>query len=140
MVYAMRYLRGDYEIFETDHYDTAKVGPYEEEIREILEKRQLDSCADWKAFGEKLSGCEIPDFDAGRYCAEYKKAPKDEKDDTFLGNYIDAALAQKTMIARQIYDSGNLLAGYSVKYGESRFLGIRDFIHYVENKMKKGNS
>ena len=140
MVYAMRYLRGDYETFETDHYDTEKVGPYEEEIREILEKRQLDSCADWKAFGEKLSGCEIPDFDAGRYCAEYKKAPKDEKDDTFLGNYIDAALAQKTMVARQIYDSGNLLAGYSVKYGESRFLGIRDFIHYVENKMKKGNS
>ena len=107
------------------------------EIKEILEKRQLDACADWKAFGEKLSGCEIPDFDANRYCAEYKQASEDDKDDTFLGSYIDAALAQKTMVTNQIFQSDNLLAGYSVEYSESRFLGIRDFIHYVEHKRKK---
>ena len=140
MVYALRYLRGDYETFETEHYDTEKVSPYEAEIKEILEKRQLDACADWKAFGEKLSGCEIPDFDADRYCAEYKQASVDDKDATFLGSYIDAALAQKTMVTNQIFQSDNLLAGYSVEYNESRFLGIRDFIHYVENKRKKGKA
>ena len=140
MVYAMRYLRGDHETFETDRYDTEKVSPYETEIKEILEKRQLDACADWKAFGEKLSGCEIPDFDADRYCAEYKQASVDDKDATFLGSYIDAALAQKTMVTNQIFQSDNLLAGYSVEYSESRSLGIRDFIHYVENKRKKGKA
>ena len=140
MVYALRYLRGDYETFETEHYDTEKVSPYEAEIKEILEKRQLDSCADWKAFGEKLSGCEIPDFDANRYCTEYKQASEDDKDDTFLGSYIDAALAQKTMVTNQIFQSDNLLAGYSVEYSESRFLGIRDFIHYIEHKRKKENA
>ena len=140
MVYALRYLRGDYETFETEHYDTEKVSPYEAEIKEILEKRQLDACADWKAFGEKLSGCEIPDFDANRYCTEYKQASEDDKDDTFLGSYIDAALAQKTMVTNQIFQSDNLLAGYSVEYSESRFLGIRDFIHYIEHKRKKENA
>ena len=140
MVYALRYLRGDHETFETDRYDTEKVSPYETEIKEILEKRQLDACADWKAFGEKLSGCEIPDFDADRYCTEYKQASVDDKDATFLGSYIDAALAQKTMVTNQIFQSDNLLAGYSVEYNESRFLGIRDFIHYVENKKKKGKA
>ena len=137
MVYAMRYLRGDYETFETDRYDTEKVSPYEAEIKEILEKRQLDACADWKAFGERISGCGIPDFNANRYCSEYTQAPEDDKDDTFLGNYIDAALAQKTMVTNQIFQSDNLLAGYSVEYSRSRFLGIRDFIHYIENKRKK---
>ena len=137
MVYALRYLRGDYAAFETDRYDTEKVSPYEAEIKEILEKRQLDACADWKAFGEQLSGCGIPDFNANLYCAEYKQAPTDDKDDTFLGGYIDAALAQKTMVTHQIYQSDNLLAGYSVEYSESRFLGIRDFIHYIEHKRKK---
>lgn len=137
MVYALRYLRGDYAAFETDRYDTEKVSPYEAKIKEILEKRQLDACADWKAFGEKLSGCEIPDFDANRYCAEYKQASEDDKDDTFLGSYIDAALAQKTMVTNQIFQSDNLLAGYSVEYSESRFLGIRDFIHYIEHKREK---
>ena len=115
MVYALRYLRGDHESFEADRYDTEKVSPYDAKIKEILEKRQLDACADWKAFGEQLSGCGIPDFNANLYCAEYKQAPTDDKDDTFL----------------------NLLAGYSVEYSESRFLGIRDFIHYIEHKRKK---
>ena len=112
----MRYLRGDHESFEADRYDTEKVSPYDAKIKEILEKRQLDACADWKAFGEQLSGCEIPDFNANLYCAEYKQAPTDDKDDTFLGSYIDAALAQKTMVTNQIFQSDNLLAGYSVEY------------------------
>ena len=44
------------------------------------------------------------------------------------------------MVTHQIYQSDNLLAGYSVEYNESRFLGIRDFIHYIENKRKKGKA
>ena len=38
-----------------------------ERIREIIEKRQLDACADWKAFGEELSGQTVDDFVTGRY-------------------------------------------------------------------------
>ena len=44
------------------------------------------------------------------------------------------------MVTNQIFQSDNLLAGYSVEYNESRFLGIRGFIHYVENKRKKGKA
>ena len=134
MVYAMKYLRGDYADFETDHYDTESVSPHEQEIRAILEKRQLDSCADWKAFGEKLSGEEIPDFDENRYCEEYRKAPKEGKDETFLGHFITAALTQKSMVTHEIFESGNLLAGYSVALRKSRFLGIRDFLRFMKHK------
>ena len=136
-VYAMKFLRGEHEAFETERYDTESVSPYEEEIRAILEKRQLDSCADWKAFGEKLSGCGIPDFDENRYCGEYTEADKDAKADTFLGRFISAAMAQKSMVTNQIYQSGNLLAGYTVDYSKSRFLGIRDFIRFVEDERKE---
>ena len=90
MVYALRYLRGDYETFETEHYDTEKVSPYEAEIKEILEKRQLDACADWKAFGEKLSGCVIDDFDVNRYRDEYLNAADSSKNDT--GRYVPGQL------------------------------------------------
>ena len=140
MVYAMKYLRGEFDAFEKEHYDTETVSPYEDEIRGILEKRQLDSCADWKAFGEKLSGCEIPDFDDHRYCEEYLKAEKEDKEGTFLGRFIRAALSQKSMVTRQIYESGNLLAGYSVEYGKSKFLGIRDFIRHAELEKRGGQS
>ncbi len=136
MVYAMKYLRGEFDIFEKEHYDTESVSPYEKEIRWILEKRQLDSCADWKAFGEKLSGREIPEFDSERYCEEYTKAGEEDKDSTFLGSFIRAALAQKSMVTRKIYESGNLLAGYSVEYRNSRGLGIRDFIRFAEREMR----
>ena len=140
MVYAMKYLRGGHEVFETERYDTESVSPYEKEIKAIIEKRQLDSCADWKAFGEKLSGCGIPDFDENRYCGEYTAAKKDDRPDTFLGHFISAAMAQKSMVTNQIFKSGNLLAGYTVEYSKSRFMGIRDFIRFVEHERKGANS
>ena len=140
MVYAMKYLRGEYETFETERYDTKTVSPYEEEIRAILEKRQLDSSAEWKALGERLSGEEIPDFDEKRYCGEYADAKGEDKVSTFLGNFFSAALAQKGMVTDQIFKSGNLLAGYSVEYRKSKLLGIRDFILFVEQELKKRRS
>ena len=137
MVYAMKYLRSEYETFETERYDTKTVSPYEEEIRAILEKRQLDSSAEWKALGERLSGEEIPDFDEKRYCGEYADAKGEDKVSTFLGNFFSAALAQKGMVTDQIFKSGNLLAGYSVEYRKSKLLGIQDFILFVEQELKK---
>ena len=140
MVYAMRYLRGDYETFEKEKYDTEAVAPYEEEIKKILEKRQLYSCADWKAFGEKLSGSEIPDFDEDRYLGEYTAADKEDRNNTFIGHFIAASLSQKSMVTRQIFESGNLMAGYTVEYKNSRFQGIKDFIRFVEQERKGGRT
>ena len=92
MIYALKYLRGEYDRFETDRFD----------------------------------------FDAEKYQEEYLSAGKDEKDDTFLGRFIIASLAQKSMVTNRIYNSGNKLAGYSVDYGKRGFRGIRDFKKLVK--------
>ena len=127
MVYAMKYLRGATDTFEKETYDTKSVAPYEKEIREILRKPQLESCEDWKALGEKLSGREIEDFDLKRYQREYLNASPEEKEITFIGKFILAALAQKSMVTNKIFQSGNLLAGISVDFNQKGFRGIRDF-------------
>ncbi|MEF2837459.1 MAG: DUF6765 family protein [Oscillospiraceae bacterium] len=132
MVYAMKYLRNMHPDFETGRYDEDAVSPWESEIQKILLKRQLDSCEDWKAFGEKLSGQEIPEFDLNRYQQEYQSAERDSKDGTFLGRFFLAALAQKSMVTNKIFKSRNLLAGFSVDYLEEGFKGIRDFRKLVE--------
>ena len=132
MVRALRYLRGEIPVFEKGVYDTAVVSPWEDEIRQILLKRQPDACADFKALGEKLSGTVIPDFDQSLFTEGYRTAAKEEKDTTLLGRYIIAALAQKSMVTNRIYKSGNLLAGYSVDYAEKGFRGIKDFMKLVE--------
>ena len=132
MVYGMKYLRGAYPVFETGQYDTEAVLPWEAEIRRILAKRQPDACRDWKALGETLSGQQIPDFDILQYQREYMDAPKEGKDDTFLGRFFLAALAQKSMVTHKIFRSGNLLAGFSVEYLDKGFQGIRDFRKLVE--------
>ena len=132
MVRALRYLRGEIPAFEKGVYDTKIVSPWEDEIRQILLKRQPDACADFKALGEKLSGTVIPDFDQSLFTEGYRAAAKEEKDDTLLGRYIIAALAQKSMVTNRIYKSGNLLAGYSVDYAEKGFKGIKDFMKLVE--------
>lgn len=132
MVRALRYLRGEIPAFEKGVYDTKIVSPWEDEIRQILLKRQPDACADFKALGEKLSGTGIPDFDQSLFTEGYRAAAKEEKDDTLLGRYIIAALAQKSMVTNRIYTSGNLLAGYSVDYAEKGFKGIKDFMKLVE--------
>ena len=138
MIYAMKYLRGINPEFETGQYDTEAVAPWEEEIRAIIEKRQTDACADWKALGEKLSGREIRPFDLDRYQGEYMSLPEQEKDDSFLGRFFLAAMAQKSMVTNKIFKSGNLLAGFSVDYAEKGFQGIRDFVKLIEAAVKEG--
>lgn len=127
MVYALKTLRDPDAVFEKDHYDTESVGMWEERIKEILAIRQIDSCADWKALAKEISGEEIPDFDADKYRSEYMEADDDAKNDTFLGRYVKAALAQKSMVTGNIFESGNRTAGFSVELKNGRFRGMRDF-------------
>lgn len=115
MIYALRYLKGDFDAFERDTYDTERVAPYREEIDAILERRQLSALSDWKEFGERLSGSEIEDFDIRKYQKEYLDAPKGEKDQTYLGRFIRAAIAQKTRVSNSISASGNRLAGLGLE-------------------------
>ncbi len=137
MVCALKFLHGDVDLFEKDTYDTEAVAPWDERIHAILTKRQLDASADWKALGEELSGCEIPDFDQDAYQAEYMNAKAEEKDDTDLGRFVLAALAQKSMVTNKIYKSGNRLAGISIEYDQKGFKGIRDFMKLIEEAGKE---
>lgn len=137
MVYAMKYLRGDIDIFEKDKYATEAIAPYEEEIKAILEKRQLIATEDWKNLAEKLSGQSIKDFDIAEYQEEYKNAAEDQKDNTFLGQFILAALRQKSMVTNRIYKSGNNLAGFSVEYSKSGLRGIEDYFALAKHMLTK---
>lgn len=110
MIRALRFLRGDIEAFETDEYDFELIAPHEERIMQIITKRQLIASADWRAFGEELSGDTVDDFDINRYQDEYIAV--ENKDDSFLGKFINAAILHKGMVCRQIFESGNMLAGY----------------------------
>ena len=137
VVYALQYLRGQRETFETDRYASEILAPYEARIREILEKRQPDSSEDWKAFGEELSGCEIEPFDPEKYMQEYIDEKRGNKSSTFLGRFIMAALSQKSMVTNRIFSSGNKLAGYSVEYSKKGFRGNRDFRRLLKQKKKE---
>lgn len=127
MVYALRSLKYEGGNFETGIFNFEAVKPYRDIIDEIILKRQIDACADWKAFAESLSGQSIPDFDIEQYQAEYMEADEKDKNDTFLGRFFIAALAQKSMVTNRIFSSGNKLAGVSVDYDEKGFRGISDF-------------
>ena len=137
MIYAMKYLKGINPKFEKEKYDTEAIAPWEDKINEILCKRQLDSCADWKAFGESLSEREIPDFDMHQYQDEYIKAGRDSKDDTFIGKFVNAALAQKSMVTHAIYKSGNKLAGISVDIDSIGFKGQRAYLKLAKFRKKR---
>ena len=134
MVYAMKFLRGEFDSFETDTYDTEVDENIQKEVERIINIRQLSSADDWKALGEKLSGCEIEPFDIEKYQSEYMDADKDKKDDTFLGKFILSALAQKSMVTNKIYNSGSKLAGYSIDYEEKGFKGIKAFKSLVREE------
>ena len=112
MIAALKYLNGSAKSFETGVYDHSAFCGYEDEITGILKKRQLIASDDWKAFGEKLSGREICDFDTDMYREEYINAPESEKEDTFLGKFIKGAIAHKGMVCEEIYRSKNPLAGF----------------------------
>ena len=121
MIYALKYLRGEEEEFETDVYDTEAIRTYEARIRAILEKRQLDASEDWKALGEELSGEALVDFDMDEHRKEYETAGKHQKEDTYLGRFFAAAIKQKSMVTLKIRESGNPLAGIKLKLiGEMR--------------------
>jgi len=133
MVYAMKFLHGEYDEFQVDTYDTDTVAPYEQTIRTILEKRQLaaEAIEDWRAFGEQLSGHAVDYFDLDAHVQEYLDAPADAKDATYLGKFILAALAQKGMVVNRVWSSGNPLAGRSIDYDEKGFAGIEDFLPLI---------
>lgn len=131
LIYALRYYRGEHPSYEKGCRDYEAAEPYREQIMGILKKRQMSSVEDWRAFGQQLSGREVEYFNADRYTEEYISAPADGKDGTFLGRFIIAALAQKSMVTNKIFRSGNLLAGYSVEYGKTGYMGIKDFIKLV---------
>ena len=120
MVYALKWFREDgNEAFQLNTYAWDTVAPVRDEIDAILRKRQLLGCAEWKALGERLSGQPIPDFSESAYEQEYLSAPASEKDKTAPGQFIHAALAQKSMVSRSIFQSRNLAAG--VFLDRSRF-------------------
>ena len=137
MIYAMKYLRGANEVFELNTYDEETIAPYEERIMSILTKRQEDASSDWKAFGEELSGQNIPDFEVNTHIASYKNALPEDRDATFLGKFIIASLSQKSMITNKIYRSGNILAGFSVEYDKKGFGGIKDYLKLVKESMRQ---
>ncbi len=125
MVYALKYLRGEMPEFRKETYDTESVGTLEDEIRGILKKRQLDASADWKALGERLSGCEIEDFELEKYTKELLGADRSVRKETFLGRFFQAAMAHKSMVTEKILMSGSKLAGLSIYYKDSGIKNIR---------------
>ena len=137
MVYALKYLRGAEPDFEKNRYDTQSVAPWADEICAVIAKRQTDASADWRALGGKISGRELEAFDLQKYESEYLALARDKRDDSFLGRFILAAMAQKSMVTNKIFKSGNLLAGFSVDYAEKGFQGIRDFVKLIENAVKE---
>ena len=137
MIYAMRCLRSSQD-FELNTYDEETVRPYLYSIRTIITKRQPDASSDWKDLAYELTGQLVPDFDVERYAEEYRSAAPEAKDDTFLGRFILASLAQKSMITNKIFKSGNLLAGFSVDYDKHGAAGIRDYLKLVSSNRRTG--
>ena len=111
MIYAMKFIRGEYDLFTTETYDMQAIEPYRERIRSIIEKRQIIASDDWKAFGEELSGQTIEDHSIDKYFDEYVKSAKNEKDHTFLGRFIRGAIGHKGMVIGEIQKTGNKIAG-----------------------------
>ncbi len=138
MVYAMKFLRGERDSFEKQHYEEENLEMWKSDIMRILETRQLIANDDWRAFGYSLSGVSLEDFDIEKYQAEYVGAGKDEKDKTFLGRFFLAALDQKSMVTNRIFMSRNRLAGFSVNYEKSGLRGIRDYWKLVDMR-KRGD-
>ena len=134
MVYGMKCLQTEGSQFETNCYAEDEVRPWIDTIEQILIKRQVDASEDWKSFAQTLSGQTIPDFSTDIFQNEYMDADPKDRDETGLGRFIIAALAQKSMVTNRIYASGNLLAGYSVDYNKKGFRGIRDYNKLVKEK------
>jgi len=120
MIYALKFLRGEENSFCKDCYADEEIARWKDEIYSILTRRQIIACEDWKAFGEKLSGCRIEDFDLEKYQQEYQASESKDKEDSLLGRFIIAAIAQKNMVASKIFSSGNFLAAYFIDINMKR--------------------
>ena len=101
MIYAMRTIRREEHEFELNTYDFDVVEEHKEEIMKIIRTRRLSASEDWKAFGEKLSGKEVPEFDLSEAKEEYMNSS--HKEDTTLGRFFAAAIEQKRLVTRKIY-------------------------------------
>ena len=135
MVYALKCLK-EGKPFETERYDAEAIWPYKDDIIHILTKRQTDACSDWKALAEKISGCSVEDFDIEKYQKEYMDADESSRDETFLGQFFIAAMAQKSMVTNRIFTSGSLIAGFSIDFREKGFAGIKDFRKLAEQSTR----
>ena len=135
MVYALKCLKSG-KPFETERYDAEAIWPYKDDIIHILTKRQTDACSDWKALAEKISGCSVEDFDIEKYQKEYMDADESSRDETFLGQFFIAAMAQKSMVINRIFTSGSLIAGFSIDFREKGFAGIKDFRKLAEQSTR----
>ena len=135
MVYALKCLKSG-KPFETERYDAEAIWPYKDDIIHILTKRQTDACSDWKALAEKISGCSVEDFDIEKYQKEYMDADESSRDETFLGQFFIAAMAQKSMVTNRIFTSGSLIAGFSIDFREKGFAGIKDFRKLAEQSTR----
>lgn len=111
MIYALRFLRGEQEVFEKDTYDFQAISELKNQIQTILKTRRRHASEEWWELGETIIGKKADIFDLNRYCEEYLKAREDQKESTFLGKFINAAIAQKYMVSEKIYESRNRLAG-----------------------------
>ena len=118
MVYALSCLRTG-ESFQLNCYAEDDVADVQESVREIIAKRQLDASDDWRDLGEQISGLALDPFDLETHRAEYVAAALDARDDTYLGRFIQAAIAQKSMVTNRIYRSGSRLAGLSIEQTEN---------------------
>ncbi len=133
MVYALKYLRNEYENFELNTYDP--INEYEDKIKRIFALRQLSCEKEWKQFGEELSGEILEDFSSEQYQNEYLSA--ENKENTLFNNFIIHALKQKSMVVNRIYKSKNKLAGYSVEYSGNILKGLKDYWKLVEHEIKE---
>ncbi len=137
MVSALRYLRGDRPFFDRMITLEEAAELKKAKIMTILWKRQLLASGEWKAFWESLAKVPMEDFIQDKYEGEYLEAEEEKKDMTFLGRYFIAAMAQKSMVTNKIFESGNLLAGFSINYRNAGFGGIEAFRKLVELSEKK---
>ena len=68
---------------------------------------------------------------------EYKDAPEQDKPGTFLGRFIDAALAHKYMVTQAVYSSGSLMAGNPEEGKKRPFQWFLDLVK-ISKEQKKG--
>ena len=78
-----------------------------------------------------MSGREFAPFEIEPAAVDYIDAGE-KRDDTALGRYVKAALAQKSMVTNTVFRSGNLMCGYSVNYEEKGLKGIKDYFKLLE--------